>query len=620
MAGEKVEPLFSSFTPNGDYFAILYADGLVKIWHTGSGKPFAEWKDPDQCVSESYSCISCSFIGKKRKKQQRTFLLALATHSGDVFAVNVLSEDKLWRVGGCHPGGVTALSFANNGRILYTAGADGMVSELDAVTGEPTSKFKASKKPIKSLALSFNENLLAVSSEKIRVFNLETKKEIERFSSDSGSASYIALSDGGKFVVSSGEKQLQVWTLDKNGVDSNSGIVLSMKKAPVTLGCRSYGDEEGLAVLSVSENGIAYVWNLRTFKQGEVNPTMIMGRPAKIDADNKKNPKKIDVPVIAARLHDLQGPLSVLVVYGSSVNPQFDLFEVASPGKKILLSASENKLIPETVRESPQENGVTESPKKKDAKKKRPASEPSIESPTPILGSGDLELNDDSNIDYDGDEPTMGEKLASLNLIEEDRESPEDLEAPLDPKPPSADSVHVLLKQALHAEDRALLLDCLSMRDEKVIAKSLSSLNPSDVLKLLNSLLALIQARGAVLAHAIPWLRSLLLQHASGIMSQESSLLALNSLYQLIESRRSTFKTALQLTGCLDYLFTGISDNVDEDEENTIPPVIYEDEDEDEDDKEDSVDGESVDDAMETDDDDEELGRNDFEDVDDMSD
>lgn len=39
--------------------------------------------------------------------------------------------------------------------------------------------------------------------------------------------------------------------------------------------------------------------------------------------------------------------------------------------------------------------------------------------------------------------------------------------------------------------------------------------------------------RGAVLACAVPWLRNLLLQHASGIMSQESSLLALNSLFQV---------------------------------------------------------------------------------------
>jgi hypothetical protein len=40
-------------------------------------------------------------------------------------------------------------------------------------------------------------------------------------------------------------------------------------------------------------------------------------------------------------------------------------------------------------------------------------------------------------------------------------------------------------------------------------------------------------SRGAILACALPWLKSVLLQHASGIISQESSLLALNSLFQV---------------------------------------------------------------------------------------
>ncbi|GKB39307.1 WD repeat-containing protein 43-like protein [Tanacetum coccineum] len=38
---------------------------------------------------------------------------------------------------------------------------------------------------------------------------------------------------------------------------------------------------------------------------------------------------------------------------------------------------------------------------------------------------------------------------------------------------------------------------------------------------------------GAVAACALPWIKSLLLQHASIIMSQKASLIALNSLYQI---------------------------------------------------------------------------------------
>ncbi|KAL1543767.1 WD repeat-containing protein 43-like [Salvia divinorum] len=179
-------------------------------------------------------------------------------------------------------------------------------------------------------------------------------------------------------------------------------------------------------------------------------------------------------------------------------------------------------------------------------------------------------------------EPTMGEKLASLKLEGNDN-VPENANSSLPAKPPSAASVNILVKQALHADDRALLIDCLYRQDDKVIANSLSLLNPSDVLKFLKSLVPIIQLRGAVLACALPWLRSLLLQHSSSIMSQESSLAALNSLFQIIESRVSTFNSALQLSSSLDLLYAESVDDVVE-ENNIIAPVIYEDEDESDDD------------------------------------
>lgn len=184
---------------------------------------------------------------------------------------------------------------------------------------------------------------------------------------------------------------------------------------------------------------------------------------------------------------------------------------------------------------------------------------------------------------YGANEPTMGEKLESLRLIEEfkAKETQSQNEAHQGIKPPSADSVHVMLKQALNAEDRQLLLNCMYTKSDKVIDNSIARLTPVEVLKLLNSLISLTQTRGAVLACAIPWIRSLLIQHASSIISQESSVPILNSLYQLIESRTSTYGAVLNLSTSLAFLFPGIV--CDEIEEESIPPpVIFEDKDSDE--------------------------------------
>ncbi|KAF3583540.1 hypothetical protein F2Q69_00026788 [Brassica cretica] len=98
-------------------------------------------------------------------------------------------------------------------------------------------------------------------------------------------------------------------------------------------------------------------------------------------------------------------------------------------------------------------------------------------------------------------------------------------------------------------------------------------------------------------------------------MSQESSVLALNSMYQLIESRVSTLHTAVEVSSSLDLLV----DDLDDEEEDE-GPLIYEDKDTDDEE------GQGPDEAMETDEDADESedeaadGVNEFEDFDDMSD
>ncbi|KAJ4844381.1 hypothetical protein Tsubulata_002332 [Turnera subulata] len=272
-------------------------------------------------------------------------------------------------------------------------------------------------------------------------------------------------------------------------------------------------------------------------------------------------------------------------------------------------------------------------------KKKRPASEVDIarkkdvpdaaelfianfffdEQSVTLHGTGVCIVNreavDGELVEYDLNEPTMGEKLESLNLQDDDKNKiHEEIESAPDAKPPSADSVNILLKQALHADDCSLLLDCLYNQDEKVIANSVTLLSPSDVLKLLHSLVSLIQSRGAILACVLPWLRCLLLQHATGIVAHESSLNALNSVYQLIEARVSTFQPALQLSSLMDILYAGIIDDSPEESERIVP-VIYEDSDE--------SDEEESEEAMDTDQNTGEEafgGVGDFEDDDNMSD
>ncbi|XP_051139016.1 uncharacterized protein LOC127256842 [Andrographis paniculata] len=235
--------------------------------------------------------------------------------------------------------------------------------------------------------------------------------------------------------------------------------------------------------------------------------------------------------------------------------------------------------------------------KSKSSKRKQRESEVATE----VFPDKSIVDKDGTGVVDDLSEPTMGEKLATLKL-EESEKAPneENVEPTHDVKPPSADSVHILLKQALRADDRALLLDCISRQDEKVIANSLSLLNPSDVLKFLQALVPIVDLRGAVLACALPWLKTLLLQHAGSIISQEQSLAALNSLYQLIEARVSTFSDVLQLSCSLDLLYAeSMDDGVEENETTTVPFIYEDDDDSDDEGSMDSMEVETVEDGEE---------------------
>ncbi|KAJ8536244.1 hypothetical protein K7X08_034645 [Anisodus acutangulus] len=608
MAREKLKSLVTSFNTDGEYLAVLSPDGTVRVWNTCSGSLFGQWRPENS--GDSFSYIACCIVGKKRRKEQY-LLVALGSNDGSVLAVDISAELVRWRKDGALPSGATGLFFAGKGRRIHAVAANGLVFEMNSETGEVIKEFRVSKKPISSVAHSTDEKIIAAASDKLRFLSSESGKELLKFSPDSAAAQRIWLSDDARFSVTAGfgEKKFQVWKLDFGEKAADYGHVVSMKHPPIMVECRNNcKGEDNMVLLAISEKGVCYVWNFESVTDEIAKPVKITVKASKGETDESAGrTKKNIVPVIAARLHalDRDANLRALIAYGSFDSPEFTSVDISSPGEDIVIAAGDQtgKAVAAVqekgyVKKEMQVEGANLVQRSK-VTNKRPAADLDVTGEVPITDNGNGEPIDGVQID-DLNEPTMGEKLAMLHLADnnEDKANKNLVSAP-QTKPPSADSVHVLLKQALHADDRTLLIDCLYRQDEKVIANSVSLLNPSDVLKLLQSLLSIIQSRGAVLSCALPWLRSLLLQHASGIMSQESSLLALNSLYQLIDARLSTLHQALQLSSSLELLYAGTIDDGDDDDDGAIQPVIYEDDDSDEEGSEVTMETESIPDVEE---------------------
>ncbi|CAL0325964.1 unnamed protein product [Lupinus luteus] len=526
------KPALTAFTRNGDYVAVLSADGTAKISNTSNGCLVAEWKTSDGDPDISYSCIACNFTGKKRRKEKGTWLLALGTVDGSILAVDVSTGERKWTTS--HPGGVCGLSFANKGHLLRVVGHKGTASEINIETGEVLKEFKFSKKSISSLAFSYDEKYLAIVSSKLRVKSWENGKEVLKFPGDLENVQYVSVSSNAKAVVTSDfeGKNLQVWRCDLNYGTVRIGPTLSMRHSPLFFECHRGFNEDDLVVFAVSGSGTTYVWNLSASSEGEIQPTKITVKAVK---ENSESSKKRRNSIIAFRIQSFEEDkqIKALVAYGSVDHPQFSVLNISNSGGENIALNVRDETNSDQQHDNPSETVPLENKK---SKKRQATSDPDNPTTTDKVDFDQGEAADELLLDDDPSEPTMGEKLASLSLPHENK-SKSDKE-----------------------------------QESSVLAK------------------------GAILACAVPWLKHLLLHHASGIMSHESSLQALNSLYQLIESRVSTFKSAIQLSSCLDILYSGvIEEEVDEGE--TIP-VIYEDDDSEEESEDDDSEGEQQSDEV----------------------
>ena len=76
---------------------------------------------------------------------------------------------------------------------------------------------------------------------------------------------HISILDDKNIIITSGagDKNLQVWKNESSSETVTTGHNLSMRPPPLATKCKN-GDGDDLFVLSVSESGIGYVWNVET--------------------------------------------------------------------------------------------------------------------------------------------------------------------------------------------------------------------------------------------------------------------------------------------------------------------------------------------------------------------
>ncbi|XP_047950588.1 WD repeat-containing protein 43 [Salvia hispanica] len=595
MVSSNIRDVLTSFSPNLDLFAITLGDGRVKIWDTGKSQVQTEFADLDSTETKSvfgnqegghlsmdYTCMKWFSLEKKKKRKLGSSLLLLGTGGGDVLALDVAAGQLKWRVNNCHPGGVSAISFPAHGSHIYTVGADGMVCEIEAMSGNLLNKFSAASRAISSLAISPDGRMIATAASQLKIFNSTNHKKLQKFSGHPGAVRCMIFSEDGKYVLSSavGERYIAVWEIDGNKKKSGS-VVLAMEHPAVFLDSKFVNtgdaDDASLCVLAISEIGVCYFWHGKTIDElRNSKPTKIF-----VPSDDEVLQKhRGGIPnVFAGKLQNISMPASghVFLAYGLLIKPTFEKVMV-QPGTDLQLSFSHNGIL-------------------------LPTSKPQKSRKTSHIRN-EVTALDRSNI-----EGALGPVPQMLDLVTGKSEA----------KPVGVKEKDELDTVTLCMEDQLRSLGILSSTDDalsstlvskylkginldastpqKKVKTTVLSLEPSDAFDLLKGLVDVWQSRSHSSKYVLPWISCILACHSGFIKSKEPKFL--DSLYKLANAKAPAMNSLLQLSGRLQLVSAQINKAVD-----NKTPVSERDDDEHEDESEDEDVDEvvyGVDDDSETD-------------------
>ncbi|XP_042056685.1 WD repeat-containing protein 43-like isoform X1 [Salvia splendens] len=587
MVSSNIRDVLTSFSPNLDLFAITLGDGRVKIWDTGKSQVQTEFADLALTETKSvfgnqegghlsmdYTCMKWFSLEKKKKRKLGSSLLLLGTGGGDVLALDVAAGQLKWRVNNCHPGGVSAVSFPAHGSHIYTAGADGMVCEIEAMSGNLLNKFSAASRAISSLAISPDGRMIATAASQLKIVNSTNHKKLQNFSGHPGAVRCMIFSEDGKYVLSSavGERYIAVWEIDGSKKKSAS-IVLAMDHPAVFLDSKfvSTGDADdaSLCVLAISEVGVCYFWHGKTIDE------LRNSKPTKISvpSDNEFLQKhKGGIPnVFAGKLQNISMPASghVFLAYGLLIKPTFEKILV-QPGTDLQLSFSNDGIL-------------------------LPTSKPQKSRKTSHIRN-EVTALDRSNI-----EGALGPVPQMLDLVDGKSEA----------KPFGVKEKDELDTVTLCMEDQLRSLGILSSTDDALsstlvfkylkginldastpqrkVKTTVLSLEPNDAFDLLRGLVDIWQSRSHSSKYVLPWISCILVCHSGLIKSKEPKFL--DSLYKLAYAKAPAMNSLLQLSGRLQLVSAQIDKAVNnktlvserddehedesEDEDEDVDEVVY---------------------------------------------
>ncbi|KAI9099254.1 WD40-repeat-containing domain protein [Phlyctochytrium arcticum] len=611
------------------YFAVV-SSGVdafrLRVWDTRTSTLAAEHAAANnvKCTAVAWGKIQGGDdVSEKKKKRRRSTgtsessqqVVALGLANGEVQLYSLPHGKVIRTLQGAHTAGVSDVTFAQDGTRAFSAGMDGLVVEWDIGTGAELGRFKADGKPIKRVQLNHDGSKLLTAGHAVKLWDTTTREPVKTYPGHASEVIRLCFNADSSRSVSAADddRHVSVWDTTEKG-PSDHLTSLTMDGVPTTIALSLKGQ-----ALALTEEGFVYLWKdtdraetAAVSKKKKKHTQLAKTADAVLRIKSASEESKF-LPILSATFSNDK----VLIAHGSVIKPVFERVQFENEDgtliKEITISRKPvSSLLYDNTITADAANGITTRYN---------------EDSMLVLGAADLpaisgaKLDDGLTVDDQAalQEPTLEERLAAMSVAPTPSKSSKKTN-----RPPTANSLHQMLSQAIHTNDVQLLEQALQIHDSDIITTTIRRLPPSHVVPLLDQLMVRLQRRPNRARQLVEWVRAVLLVHSSYLMSLPQLTHNLSALYQTLDSRASVFSKLLRLSGRLDLVASQIAmrnkldsnGNVQDNEALLVYDEEEESDDDDEDEVQDAVDGMDVDEDEGLDDDDDDESEDDDEDLD----
>ncbi|MGK7917378.1 MAG: WD40 repeat domain-containing protein [Prochloraceae cyanobacterium] len=257
---EYLENLKTCFLALGDEESFLGVQSLLTTIAQSQNQ--AQGKGINFALSHTYRGIS----GKVAS-------LAITTDSRTLISIDRSNTIELWDLNQCQPTSTSKLKLNSEEVLTFAISPDGqtIVSSDNndnrshiKIWHSPTGKLKRTlfghKKPIRSLALSLDGQILASGSHKIKLWNLQTGEPFQTLFGHKEWVHCLAISSDGRTVISGSEdKSVRIWNVQSGELNNTLRVHQGCVRAVAISSDRQI-------IVSASEDKTIALWDYRTGK------------------------------------------------------------------------------------------------------------------------------------------------------------------------------------------------------------------------------------------------------------------------------------------------------------------------------------------------------------------